>query len=169
MADAGLPSDRVHALAAGDSVPVGPASVRVVLSKTPEVSDVAHFGYLADFNGLRVYDTGDVMRGITDQGSLLQPLQQAAPHVALITTSPTEEEFPDFREAAHLAVAIGARVAVPAHYGCFARRTFDPRPFIALFPRGQTRAEVIPYCGCLMMSADASSAIIPTHNCEDRP
>jgi len=149
MLDAGLPSDRVKALAPGDVVEVGPASVEAVLSKTPEVSDVAHFGYLADLGAIRIYDTGDVMRGITREPALLEPIQKAAPHIALITTSPTEEEFPDFHEAAALARAIGARVAAPAHYGCFAKRTFDPSPFAAAFtdPAGP-RAVIIPYCDC---------------------
>ena len=149
MLDIGLPPDRVEALAPGDVVELGPASVQVVLSKTSEVSDVAHFGYIADLGGIKVYDTGDIMRGVTRQPALLEPIRNAAPHIALITTSPTEEEFPDFDEAAALALAIGARVAIPAHYGCFAKRTFDPEPFAAAFgdPAGP-RAVTIPYCDC---------------------
>ena len=147
MLDIGIPPDRVEALAPGDLVELGPASLQVVLSKTPEVSDVSHFGYIADLGGIKVYDTGDIMRGVTRQPALLEPIRKAAPHIALITTSPTEEEFPDFDEAAALARAIGAHVASPAHYGCFANRTFDPQPFAAAFtdPAGP-RAVIIPYC-----------------------
>jgi L-ascorbate metabolism protein UlaG (beta-lactamase superfamily) len=128
-------------------------SIQVVLSKTPEVSDVGHYGYIVSIGGTKVYDTGDVMRGVTREPSLMEPLRRAAPHVALITTSPTEEEFPDFEEAAKLALAIGARVAVPAHYGCFAKRTFDPAPFASFFRDRPTRAEIIPYCGCYLYPA----------------
>ena len=155
MRGAGVPSARVHALESGEVVEVGGASVRAVLSKTAEVSDVAHFGYVVGYPGATIYDTGDVMRGITREAALMAPLERAAPDVALITTSPTEDEFPDFAEAAALAEAIGARVAVPAHYGCFARRTFDPAGFAEAFgTSGRTRGEIIPYCGCSIASRD---------------
>jgi L-ascorbate metabolism protein UlaG (beta-lactamase superfamily) len=155
MRGAGVPAARVEALESGQVVEVGGASVRAVLSKTAEVSDVAHFGYVVGYPGATIYDTGDVMRGITREPALMAPLERAAPDVALITTSPTEDEFPDFAEAAALAEAIGARVAVPAHYGCFARRTFDPAGFAEAFRRSATtRAEIIPYCGCYVASRD---------------
>jgi L-ascorbate metabolism protein UlaG (beta-lactamase superfamily) len=155
MRAAGVPAARVHPLESGEVIEAGGASVRAVLSKTAEVSDVAHSGYLVACPGATIYNTGDVMRGITREPTLMTPLVAAAPDVALITTSPTEEEFPDFEEAAALAAAIGARVAVPAHYGCFARRTFDPAGFADAFRTPeQTRAEIIPYCGCYIASSD---------------
>jgi len=125
-----------------------------VLSKTAEVSDVGHFGYIVNIGGIKVYDTGDIMRGVTREPELMKPLREAAPHVALITTSPTEEEFPDFDEAAQLATAIGARVAVPAHYDCFAKRTFDPARFAEVVAAqvADLRAEIIPYCGCFVFA-----------------
>jgi L-ascorbate 6-phosphate lactonase len=152
MIEAGIAAERVRALQPGDVANAGAASVEVVLSKTPAVSDVGHYGYIVDIGGIKVYDTGDIMRGVTRESSLMEPLRRAAPHVALITTSPTEEEFPDFQEAAELAIAIGARVAVPAHYDCFARRTFDPVPFALELANRPTRAEIILYCGCHLFS-----------------
>jgi L-ascorbate metabolism protein UlaG (beta-lactamase superfamily) len=155
MTEAGIAADRVRALGNGEVVQVGVASVQVVLSKTPAVSDVAHLGYIAELAGVRIYNTGDIMRGVTREPSLMEPLCSAAPHIALITTSPTEEEFPDFDEAAQLAAAIGARVAVPAHYDCFAKRTFDPAPFAErLRGSAATRAEIIPYCGCFLFASE---------------
>jgi L-ascorbate metabolism protein UlaG (beta-lactamase superfamily) len=149
IVETGLALNRVTPLEEGETLKIGAVSVEVVLSKRPEVSDVGHFGYVFDFAGPRVYNTGDIMRGVIREPSLIEPLHMAAPHVALITTSPTEEEFPDFAEAAELARTIGARVAIPAHYGCFARRTFDPAAFAAQFRAGETtQAQIIPYCGC---------------------
>jgi L-ascorbate 6-phosphate lactonase len=157
VSQAGIAADRVQALANGEVVRVGAASVHVVLSKTPAVSDVSHFGYIIELAGVKVYDTGDIMRGVTREPTLVDPLRRAAPHIALITTSPTEKEFPDFDEAARLAIAIGARVAVPAHYGCFARRTFDPSPFADRFRcPAATRAQIIPYCGCLLFAREGT-------------
>lgn len=148
---AGITAEKISAVEPSDAVELPGVAIQVLLSKTPEVSDVAHYGYLFDFNGARVWNTGDIMRGVTREPSLLGPVQRAAPHVALITTSPTEKEFPDFEEAAALARAVGARVAVPAHYNCFARRTFDPEPFAEAFADSdETRAVIIPYCGCLL-------------------
>jgi L-ascorbate metabolism protein UlaG (beta-lactamase superfamily) len=149
----GIAAARVTALEKGQRLRVGQVSVEVLLSKTPEVSDVGHFGYVFDFGGPRIYDTGDIMRGVTREPSLMEPLRKAAPHVALITTSPTEEEFPDFAEAAELAGQLGARIAVPAHYDCFAKRTFDPAGFAAQFGASDaTQAKIIPYCGCYVFS-----------------
>ncbi|MFB3882484.1 MAG: MBL fold metallo-hydrolase [Armatimonadota bacterium] len=152
MVEAGIAAGRVQAVGPGETVEVGTASVEVVLSKTAAVSDVGHYGYIVNIGGIKVYDTGDIMRGVTREPALMAPLRQAAPHVALITTSPTEEEFPDFEEAAQLAIAVGARVAAPAHYGCFAKRTFDPKPFAAALRGRPTRAEIIPYCGCFVFA-----------------
>lgn len=155
MLEAGIAAERVESVKPGDEVKIGDATVRVVLSKTPEVSDVAHYGYVADLNGPRVYNTGDIMRGVTQEPSLMEPARRAAPEVALVTTSPVEEEFPDFREAAELARAVGARVVIPAHYDCFAKRTFDPSVFAAhLRDSRDIRAEIIPYCGCYLHLAE---------------
>jgi len=155
MIAAGISADRVRAVGPGEELEAGGANLGVVLSKTPAVSDVAHLGYIAELAGVKVYDTGDIMRGVTREPSLMEPLRRTAPQIALITTSPTEEEFPDFDEAAELAITIGARVAVPAHYDCFAKRTFDPAPFAERF-RGSaaTRAEIIPYCGCFLFAGE---------------
>ncbi len=150
MIAAGIAAHRVSALQSGDTVELTGTSVQVVLSKTPEVSDVGHFGYIVAIGGIKVYDTGDVMRGVTREPSLMEPLRAAAPDIALITTSPTEDEFPDFREAANLAVAIGARVAIPTHYDCFAKRTFDPAGFVQTLNNTPARPEIIPYCGCYL-------------------
>jgi L-ascorbate 6-phosphate lactonase len=155
MHDARIAADRVVALCSGETVEVGEAHIHVVLSKTSEVSDVAHYGYVVDFGSAKIYNTGDTMRGVTREPSLMEPLRHATPDVALITTSPMEEEFPDFAEAAELASAIGARVAIPAHYDCFARRTFDPKGFVEAFRDLEgVRAEIIPYCGCYVFSCD---------------
>jgi L-ascorbate metabolism protein UlaG (beta-lactamase superfamily) len=162
MAASEVPRDRATTLQNEQMFGVGGAAIRVVLSKTAEASDVAHFGYIIESGGAKVYNTGDIMRGVTDEPSLMQPLQEAAPHVALITTSPTEEEFPDFAEAAQLASAIGARIAVPAHYHCFAKRTFDPAGFVDQFPAtGTTTPMVIPYCGCYVLSLSSRGKILP--------
>lgn len=157
-----VPRDRATTLQNGQTFGVAGAAIRVVLSKTADVSDVAHFGYIIESGGVKVYNTGDIMRGVTDEPSLMQPLREAAPHVALITTSPTEEEFPDFAEAARLAIEIGARVAVPAHYHCFAKRTFDPASFLDEFPSSSTtRPVIIPYCGCYSFSLGGPGEIVP--------
>jgi hypothetical protein len=34
---------------------------------------------------------------------------------------------------------------VPAHYECFAKRTYDPRAWAALFPLGGPQPLVIPW------------------------
>ena len=149
MVKAGINGDRVIGLQAGQTVELGAATAEVVFSKTRQVSDVTHYGYIFTMgDGVRVYNTGDMMRGATGEPDLMQPLRQAAPQVALITMSPTEEEFPDFEEAARLAQEIGASVAIPSHYHCFADRTFDPKGFAAMLRDGEAvQPAIIEHCG----------------------
>ena len=149
IGEAGVPRGRFEVVDSGGEFQIRDVRVEVLWSKTPEVSDVTHVGYIIRFpGGPAIYNSGDIMRGVTREPTLMEPLQRAAPDVALITMSPTDDEFPDFDEAADLARKIGAKVAVPAHYECFAKRTYDPSEFVDQFVASdQTRAVVVPYCG----------------------
>jgi hypothetical protein len=162
MVAAGVSLDRATVLGNAQTFRVGRASVGVVSSKTSSMSGVARYGSVIESERVKVYKSKDIMPGVADEPSLMQPLKEAAPHVALITTSASEEEFPDFAEAARLAISTGARAAVPAHYHCFANRASDPVAFIDEFQSSSTtRPVVMPCCGCYVLSLSGPGGIPP--------
>ena len=43
-----------------------------------------------------------------------------------------------------MAVKLGLKAAVPAHYNCFAKRTFDPNEWAAMLPDDGPAPVIIP-------------------------
>ena len=74
-----------------------------------------------------------------------QPVRALQPDIGLLTTHPTEGEFPFIAGSVKMAQRIGLRTAAPAHYSCFTRRNFDPQAWAAQFPDNGPRPIVIPY------------------------
>jgi hypothetical protein len=67
------------------------------------------------------------------------------PDIGLLTTHPTEGEFPFFDGSVRTAQRVGLKAAVPAHYACFVKRNYDPREWAAQFPPGGPEPRIIPY------------------------
>ena len=44
-----------------------------------------------------------------------------------------------------IAFKLGLKAAVPSHYACFAKRTYDPADWAALFPADGPRPLIIPW------------------------
>jgi L-ascorbate metabolism protein UlaG (beta-lactamase superfamily) len=107
--------------------------------------DVTHLSYVIEVEGIRVYVSGDAINTFADHDSLVQPLAALKPDIGMITTHPTEGEFPFFEGSVALAQKIGLKAVVPAHYECFAKRTFNPWDWAALFPADGPRPLVIPW------------------------
>ncbi len=80
---------------------------------------------------MRVYISGDPVNTFGDHEELLQPVRQLKPDLGLLTTHPSEGEFPFFDGSAKIASALGLKAAVPAHYSCFVRRNYEPREWAA--------------------------------------
>ena len=148
MAEAGIGAGRCVTVKPGATLELDGYSVLTVRSKLANPEIVEHYGFVFDVDGVRVWNSGDITRGVTAIAELMGPLEAARPDVAMIVMSPTEEEFPDFTESAELARRVGASVAIPSHYNCFAKRTWDPAGFASQFrPGDATQAVVIPFCG----------------------
>jgi L-ascorbate metabolism protein UlaG (beta-lactamase superfamily) len=138
---------------AGETLALGKLVVHAVWSKPPEGApedgidppDVQHLGYVIEMGKVRVYVTGDLIYTFADHDTLVAPVAALAPDVGLITMHPTEGEFPYFDGAVKLAVKLGLKAVVPAHYACFVKRTYDPQAFAALLPEGGPTALIIPY------------------------
>lgn len=81
-------------------------------------------GYVVRCGGATIYHSGDTLRFEGMEDGL------RAPDVALLPINGRLANM-DARDAAWLAHAIGARIAVPCHYDMFAFNTADPAEFVA--------------------------------------
>jgi hypothetical protein len=95
--------------------------------------------------GIKLYVTGDAINTFADHDALLAPIAALEPDIGFLTTHPTEGEFPFFAGSVKLAQKLGLRTAVPAHYACFAKRTYDPQAWADLFPPGGPKPLIIPW------------------------
>jgi len=153
MAGAGIPSGQLNTIAAGGSHTFGPVTIHAVWSKPPEgvpgedigAPRVQHLGYLIGIGGVRVYITGDLINTFADHPELMAPVAALKPDIGLVTMHPTEGEFPFFEGAVRMAVDLGLKAVVPAHYACFVKRTYDPVAFAKLLPEGGPEAVIIGY------------------------
>jgi L-ascorbate metabolism protein UlaG (beta-lactamase superfamily) len=150
LAEAGVEADRTRVVREGDVVALGDVRVKVLRTKTKAVEDTPHFSYAFQFEGGKVWHSGDMMRGITSVPELVEPIVAERPHVALLTMRPTEgAEFPSFAEGAILARRIGAKVAIPAHHGHYGQYDYDMDEFVRQFgPGDAVKPVIIEYCGC---------------------
>ncbi len=144
---------RTAAVAAGGSVELTGAVLHAVYSKPPQgdpaagiaAPAVTHLGYVIDFEPVRLYVTGDEINNFADNNELIEPVKSLRPNIGFITTHPSEGEFPFFEGSVRLARRIGLNTAVPAHYACFVKRTFDPEDWAACFNEGDPAPLIIPY------------------------
>jgi L-ascorbate 6-phosphate lactonase len=153
LREMGIPGEQLTTMTAGDVQKAGAALIHAVPSKPaggiPEdgipAPDVEHLGFVLETGGVRMYISGDLVHTFSRQADLLAPLIRLKPDIGLLTTHPTEGEFPDFQGSVEMAVKIGLKTAVPAHYGCFTTRTFDPSAWAAKFPHLGPQPLIIPY------------------------
>ncbi len=118
----------------GDSTSVADVQVHVVLAKPPQGApeddiappDVTHLGFILDTGAVIIYISGDPINTFGDHEELLKPIRDLKPDIGFLTTHPNEGEFPYFPGSAKIARALGLKAAAPAHYACFAKRTYDP-------------------------------------------
>jgi L-ascorbate metabolism protein UlaG (beta-lactamase superfamily) len=149
----GIPQGQVTPLAAGDEVVLGTLVAHAVWSKPPqgvptegiEKPDVQHLGYVIVAGEVRLYITGDLINTFADHEELMEPVAQLSPQIGLLTMHPTEGEFPSFEGAVKMALRLGLEAVVPAHYACFAKRTYDPWDFARQLPEDGPRPLIIPY------------------------
>jgi hypothetical protein len=85
-----------------------------------------------------------------DHEELVGPVADLAPDIGLLTMHPTEGEFPYFEGAVKLAVELGLDAAVPAHYACFVKRTYDPQEWARLLPEDGPKPIIIAYDGSVI-------------------
>lgn len=150
---AGIDEESLTTIEAGQDVRLADMTVHAVCSKPPQGApadgiappDVQHLGYVLVCGDVRVYVTGDLINTFADHEELLAPIADLQPDIGLLTCHPTEGEFPFFDGSVKMAVRLGLKAAVPAHYQCFTHRTYDPAEWAAGFPPDGPKPIIIPY------------------------
>jgi L-ascorbate metabolism protein UlaG (beta-lactamase superfamily) len=149
----GIPETVMTEISPGGTVSLKTLDVHAFWSK-PEGGDsahgidppsVRHLGYVIDTGSMRVYISGDCINTMADMADLLQPVALLKPDIGMLTTHPTEGEFPYFQGSVKMAVKLGLKTVVPAHYECFVKRTYDPAVWAAQFTDAGPVPLIIPY------------------------
>ena len=155
LRDHGIPESQMTTVAAGDRLALGTVIAHAVWAKPPggapedgiEPPDVTHLGYVVEIGGVRVYISGDPINTFAEHDELLEPIAALRPDIGFLTTHPNEGEFPYFDGSVKTALKLGLKAAVPAHYECFVKRTYDPQEWAAQFPADGPQTVIIPYNG----------------------
>ena len=92
-----------------------------------------------------LYISGDPINTFGDNDELTGAVAALRPDIGILTTHPTEGEFPFFAGSAKIAEKIGIKTAVPSHYQCFVKRNYDPQAWVAAFPLDAPELLIIPY------------------------
>ena len=155
MREAGLPAGLLTTVTAGDTAQLGTLTAHAVWAKPPQGDpaanidqpDVQHLGYVVEVGGVRVYISGDPIHTFARLDALIDPVARLKPDLGMLTTHPTEGEFPFFDGSVATARRIGLKTAVPSHYNCFVKRTYDPAEWAACFQPDGPPTLIIPYGG----------------------
>jgi L-ascorbate metabolism protein UlaG (beta-lactamase superfamily) len=153
LAQSGIPQDRLTTVVVGQSVTLGTMQAHVVWAKPPDgvpaddikPPDVQHFGYVVVASGVNVYISGDPINTFANHDDLIAPIKALNPHIGFLTTHPSEGEFPYFDGSVQMAMKLGLKTAVPAHYQCFVARNYDPQQWSEQFPADGPDRLIIPY------------------------
>lgn len=149
----GIPAAATTTIAVSESTTLGSMTAHAVWSKPPQGApddgitppDVQHFGYVVRASGVAVYISGDPINTFAEHDELLDPILALRPDIGLLTTHPTEGEFPFFDGSVAIANKLRLKTAVPSHYDCFTARTYDPQRWAERFAPGEPVPRMIPY------------------------
>ena len=157
-----VPVEQTRSIAAGESTTCQGVSVHAFYSK-PEQGDPSagippakaiHLGYVIEVGGIKLYNSGDAINTFADHNELTAPIAALKPDVGMLTTHPTEGEFPFFEGSVRIAQKLGLDTAIPAHYACFSKRTYDPQAWAALFEPGDPKPLIIPWNSSVIYTKD---------------
>ena len=126
MRELGIPASQTYTLNHDDVLYSGHVRIHAAFANhvwdDPDDAPDA-VGYVIDFDGLRVYVSGDTLYHERMEG-----IAELRPHLACICINGRWGNMPA-AEAAHLATVLRAQTAVPTHYNMFANNTADPADF----------------------------------------
>jgi L-ascorbate 6-phosphate lactonase len=161
LEDLGIRAERIVAMQPGDDASFGSATVTATaachgvhvadaytLGRELSGGDVRFLGYVVAAGGVRAYHSGDTI----GFDGLSESVRRIGADVALLPINgrSPEREAQDLvgnlgpGDAAGLAAAAGARIAVPTHYEMFAPNRGDPLAFVAAVAEREGLAALVP-------------------------
>ena len=133
----GIPSSRVATLKAGEELEFEGLRITAVPADHGDLAPDA-IGVMLDLGGLSIYHTGDT----AFRPKLAQPVADRAPYAILpVINGAFGNMTPE--EAASLTALVGAKVAIPTHWGMFAEHGGDPEAFRRACVEAAPQAEVV--------------------------
>lgn len=119
-----IPAARCHLLEEGKRLTFGDATIHAVYADHGELAPDA-LGVVVDFNGIRVYHTGDT----AFRPEEFTPAIQMKPHILLPCINGAFGNL-NATEAAMLTKLVAPEVVFPTHFWMFVEQNGDPRGFL---------------------------------------
>jgi L-ascorbate 6-phosphate lactonase len=129
----GIDQTRAHRLEPGVSKSFDDFKVTTFLSIPQREGTTTHFGYLFDFDGLKIYNMGDSSLDVAlNPEPILNPVAEAHPDIAIFPIiGDYKERRPE--DAFAFTKIVKPKFVIPCHYDCFENRTINPSKFTDLF------------------------------------
>ena len=153
IGEVGVPGGQTITVQVGDAIELATITLHVVYAKPPggdpsaniKPPDVTHLGYVLRASDRVIYLTGDPINNFAEHEELIAAVAIHRPEVGLMTTHPTEGEFPFFPGCVAMAERIGLRHVVPAHRSCFVKRDYDSQTWAGHFHPDGPKPLIIPH------------------------
>jgi L-ascorbate 6-phosphate lactonase len=124
FARCGIASDRCHLLEEGDNLTIGNVQIKAVYADHGEYAPDA-LGIVLDFDGIRVYHTGDTAY----RPEQFRPALEMRPQILIPCINGRFGNM-DAREAALLTQLAAPRVVIPSHFWMFVEQNGEPGVFL---------------------------------------
>jgi len=130
----GIAPERLAEMKENDEKDFGAFKVKAVYAQNTSDHDAtAHFGFIFDFAGLRVYHAGDTRKDPDEYAARLGAIKGLRPDAMLIAINEGYNN-PGPQGAARLVEMVAPRLIVPCHYDCFKKNTIVPQRFLDALP-----------------------------------
>lgn len=154
LIELGVNQKKVKTLEPERSYNLNGLKVTPYYSILPKLSKISHFGYLFEFDQIKIYNMGDT-RIIDDNPNIsLRKIANTSPDIAMLPIiGDTPQRKPE--DALNFSLIIGAKKVIPCHYGCFINRTIDPQEFVKLYSNiNHISPVIIPIKGSYIFKKD---------------
>lgn len=135
LIQAGIPADRIIAARAGEKMQIGELVITPIPAAHTELEqdangDYTALGYVLQLNGATIFHAGDTV----EYPGMAETLRQYSPDICMLPingrdmlrTNRNLIGNMNFREAADLSNAIGAKLLIPGHYDVFPHNGENP-------------------------------------------
>lgn len=124
--DIGVPGGKVTVVSCGDTIELGPGAVFTAFDADHGEMAPDAFGTGLDFNGLRIYLSGDTAL----RSEILEPVKKFSPQIGILSVNGAFGNM-NGTEGGVAAGRLGLKLAVPCHFWTFAEHGGSPAEFVA--------------------------------------